>query len=307
VIRPFVLPCALTLAIVMSVAPTGAQLMLPGAVGGSPSEDGGAPQRHGGGGGSAPPAAPAKPVPVKAPNEASVLGHPLLHNGTAGTLVLERSGANLAVRQFNLPGDSVAKPGESCRVDVAGADGRVATPLGRPRGRPLYALDVPDCALSLDVLDGAVLVAVRGGACELARTTCRADLAGLWGPAGASFTPNAAKEMERARLAAETTMRANFHVLLRRAGKDTAAVKAAAAEQAGFSSMREMLCRDYAREATTGFCALTITEGRSLELAAALDGVTAADAGGAVAKPKRHRPKPAPTAPAPTAPALDAQ
>ena len=260
--------------------------MLPGAIGAPPPDEGASGPRGGGGG----PPAPAKPVNVKPPSESSDLGHVLQHNGAAGALLLERSGQDLAVRQFALTGDSVAKPGETCHVDAVGGEGRVARSLGHPRGRPLYALDLDDCALSLDMLDGAVLVASRGGACEFARTTCRVDLTGLWGPAGSSFSPVQAKDMEHARVATETTMRANFHVLLARAGKDRTAIKAVAADQAGFSSAREVLCRDYAREATHGFCALTITQGRSLELAAALNGVSE-DA--APVKPKRRKPKPA--------------
>lgn len=63
-------------------------------------------------------------------------------------------------------------------------------------------------------------------------------------------------------------MRANFKVLLRRAGKDRAAVKAIASEQAAFSSQREMTCRDYAHESVHGFCSAQITEARSLAILA---------------------------------------
>ena len=79
-------------------------------------------------------------------------------------------------------------------------------------------------------------------------------------------------------------MRANFHALLAGAGKDKAAVKAAAREQAGFSSNREMICRDYLREANHGFCALQLTEARSFALLARIGAETEG-------KPK-PRPKP---------------
>ena len=102
-----------------------------------------------------------------------------------------------------------------------------------------------------------------------------------------------AKEMEKARPKAETTMRANFKALLSNAGKDKIAIKKIAGEQAGFSSEREMLCRDYANETVNGFCALRITEARAASLAARLAG--ASGTVHAEVKPKK-KPKPKPAA-----------
>ena len=65
-------------------------------------------------------------------------------------------------------------------------------------------------------------------------------------------------------------MRANFRALLASAGKDEAAIKAIAGEQAGFSSEREVACRDYAHEDSTGFCALRLTQARAFALEAQL-------------------------------------
>ena len=91
---------------------------------------------------------------------------------------------------------------------------------------------------------------------------------GCGGPPAADITDKRAKELERERVRIETTMRANFRVLLKRAGKDRAAVKAIAGEQAGFSSAREMACRDYAKESVHGFCSTQMTEARVLALVA---------------------------------------
>jgi hypothetical protein len=47
-------------------------------------------------------------------------------------------------------------------------------------------------------------------------------------------------------------------------------VKEVAAAQAGFSSLREETCRDYAREDQHGFCAARLTEAHALALRAKL-------------------------------------
>jgi hypothetical protein len=89
-------------------------------------------------------------------------------------------------------------------------------------------------------------------------------------------------------------MRAQFKVLLHRAGKDRAAVKAIAGEQAAFSSQREMTCRDYARESVHGFCSAQITEARSLAILAKFADESLGDT------PKKHaaakKPSPHPKA-----------
>ncbi|VTZ21295.1 conserved hypothetical protein [Methylocella tundrae] len=66
-------------------------------------------------------------------------------------------------------------------------------------------------------------------------------------------------------------MRAQFHALVASLGKDKDAVKKIASEQAGFSSEREVACRNYAREDVHGFCALRLTQGRGFALQAALE------------------------------------
>ena len=66
-------------------------------------------------------------------------------------------------------------------------------------------------------------------------------------------------------------MLAKFHALLASAGKDKEAIKQIASEQAGFSSEREVICRNYLREDIHGFCALRITQARALALQAAFE------------------------------------
>ena len=66
-------------------------------------------------------------------------------------------------------------------------------------------------------------------------------------------------------------MRTNFRALLASVGKDQEAVKKIVGEQAGFSSEREMTCRNYLREEIHGFCAVRITQARALALQAAFE------------------------------------
>jgi hypothetical protein len=83
-------------------------------------------------------------------------------------------------------------------------------------------------------------------------------------------------------------MPAKFHALLTSAGKDKDVIKQIASEQAGFSSEREMICRNYLRENIHGFCALRITQARALALQAAFE-----DRAKTRAKPVMAKKKPA--------------
>ena len=244
-----------------------AQMQLPGALGGAaPATE----HKGGGGGSSAAPSsyAPPKPVIIKAPNEDTVTGHPLSRDGVKGEMVLDKAGDGLALSKLTLDGDKTSRPGMACKVDVPLPAPLPATPAGRPAGAIRYSLPVADCAFTIDILDGAVLLTRPEPTCEFKAADCRVSPVGLWGPRPADITPKRAKDLEHERVRLETTMRANFHALLRKAGKDRSAVKAIARDQAAFSSEREMTCRDYAQETVHGFCSTQITEARALSLMA---------------------------------------
>jgi hypothetical protein len=74
--------------------------------------------------------------------------------------------------------------------------------------------------------------------------------------------------------------------------KDRSEIKAIAAAQAGFSSLREETCRDYVREDQHGFCAARVTEAHALALRAKLY-PDAEDKPVAKKRPARPRRKPA--------------
>jgi hypothetical protein len=273
----------------LTVLPAQAQLLLPGAAAAtSPtSETGG----HQGGAGKP------KPITVKVPNEATLIGRELVRDGLAGSMAFERTGQGLEVSKLAMKGEQISNPAEPCRVDVVAARPLATKFLGRPVGLSRYEIELQACPLSFDVLDGAVLVSGLRPFCDFVAADCRVQPNGLWGPPGNTINGERVKEMEKALVRAENDMRANFRALLAKAGKDRASVKAIAGEQAGFSSDREMICRDYARESTHGFCALRITEARNLALQAKLG---SGPKGEPEIKPVRSKHKPvAPVAVAP--------
>ena len=275
--------------------PAAAQMQLPGALGGGAPPAGEHKSGGGGGGSSAAPSsyAPPKPVVIKAPTEDTVTGHPLSRDGVKGEMVLDKSGEGLALSKLTLDGDKISKPGTACTVDVPLAAPLPATPAGRPAGAIRYSVPVPACAFTIDVLDGAVLLTRAEPACEFTAADCRVTPGGVWGPRAIDITPKRAKDLERERVRLETTMRANFHALLRKAGKDRTAVKAIAKDQAAFSSEREMTCRDYAQETVHGFCSTQITQARALALMAQFGTMPEGPHG------RRQRPRPAAAAKAP--------
>lgn len=288
------------LALVLGAGPAAAQMMLPGALNGaSPAQ---APKA------SAPPPeakAPAKPIVVKPPSEDAILGRPLSFDGAKGTMQFDRAAKGVTLSKLTLPGERLSKPSESCQVDIVADPPIVAADLGRPAGALRWSLAVEACPFIVDVLDGAALVSSAQPTCDFVAADCRVSPVGLWGPPGDAISPHRIKDLEHARVRAETTMRANFKVLLHRAGKDRAAVKAIAGEQAAFSSQREMTCRDYAHESVHGFCSAQITEARSLAILAKFADAPAGDTPkkAMAAKKPPHRPKAATiTAPVPAAP-----
>ena len=254
-------PAALALA--LAVAPAAAQMMLPGAQQAAPES----PST----GTNPAPAEAARPRPAapRAPSEETIVDRDLARNGSQGSIQFQRApGATLQITALSLAGELITHPGEACRLDIVAGAPIAAKAVGKPRGLLRYDVGIEACPFSFDVLDGAVLVTREGKTCDFAAADCRVDPTGLWGPA--AIDDKEVKQFEHARGAAEATVRANFRALLASAGKDKAAIKAIAGEQAGFSSEREMACRDYAHEDLTGFCALRLTQAHAFALEAQL-------------------------------------
>jgi hypothetical protein len=260
-------------ALLCAAAPVKAQLALPGAV--APTPEGTV---------TSPTPKPKKKVssgemgaargPIvmpKAPSEDTIVGKTLKLDGAGSAIEFSRAGTELQVAKLTLSGDRLSRSGEECRVDVAGMPLKL-TPQNSGSGLRRYQINFPACPFTLDVLDGAVLVTNEGKACEIKVADCRADPSGLWGMAESEFDPKKAEEMLGARAKVEKNVRADFRELYQRNSKDKLVRNFVVKEQAGFSSWREEVCRNYAKESDFGYCALRLTEARTIVLGAQLAG-----------------------------------
>lgn len=277
--RPFQ-AAAIVLAVVLAAAAgprlAHAQLMLPGATharppGGSDKSGGSSPARS-------------RMATQKVPDASSIAGLDLVHDGRSGLMAFGLgSGKALEITSLSLDGEQISRPGGLCRVDVVAEAPIEPKAIGRRRGLLLYEVVIEACPFVFELLDGAVLVTRGPQGCEFAAADCRVDPTGLWGPRGDSMGEKEIAQFERARAQSEANMRANFRALLASAGKDKQMVKQIAAEQAGVSSERAMICRDYEREEMHGFCALKITQARVFDLQAQYEARASDQAGAAVA------------------------
>lgn len=210
-----------------------------------------------------------KPIAPKLPSEDAIVGRPLYLDGSRSSIEFQRQGADMAVAKLTLAGDRLSRSGETCRLEVAEVPLRLQARESR-NGLRRFQLDFPACPFVFEVLDGAILAANEGKACELKEADCRTDPGGLWGMGTAEFDPKRASDMLVTRARVEQTVRNDFRALYEKSEKDKAARKLLVREQAGFSSWREEICRSYVEEAEFGYCALRVTEARALALGAQL-------------------------------------
>jgi hypothetical protein len=203
----------------------------------------------------------AKPVAVAMPKDEALLGRTLLQNGQAGTMKLEKTKDAVSLR-ISMPGTKTDSSGEACRIDFAG-EALVLGNAGRPRGLQRYKAE-GICPIEIEILDGAALVVGPSQPCVVEAQQCRADPRGLWGPDWRSLIAQS-KDIEKARITAESAVQSRWKDVMTRSGAGEK--RSLAAEQAGFTSRRAELCRDFVNEEKHGFCALKITEARAATLA----------------------------------------
>ena len=265
-----------------------AQIQLPGAFGTNPAAGpGSGPMPL-----PLPGADPNKPhipdaAPVRAPGEDTIFGRQFQRNGANGLIVFDK-GKALEISRLALVGENMDRSYEVCRVEISG--GKIPVKAAPSvEGLVSYNVEMEACPFSIDVLDGAVRV--RGKVCEVKAANCRVDPTGIWGPSGSSINGEEAKNVERVRSRYETDARNLYRALVATAGSDKAKTRQIAADQAGFSSRREVMCRDYSGEDRHGFCASRVTLARAVALSAELHGAT-----------KAAPPKPAPRKPPPPKP-----
>ena len=98
--------------------------------------------------------------------------------------------------------------------------------------------------------------------------------------------------LEKDRARADKAVRETYKALIAKVPKtEKGGVRQIASEQAGFTSERELICRDYSRKSVHGFCAARYTELRAAALARARLNPGSTLAADTEAKP---RPKPKP-------------
>jgi hypothetical protein len=170
----------------------------------------------------------------------TILGRELARDGSAGIISFRTTPEKgVEITKLSL-GEGMSHSAEPCQVDVV-AEGAIQARFGgRPNGVSLRG-------------EHPSLPIFSWGAGR--RRPCYPKSQGLWvhrgalpgrsgratGPPGNSIGPDQAKQFERQRGRAESDMRANFRALLTSAGKDKEAIKKIAGEQAGFSSVCEIV------------------------------------------------------------------
>ncbi len=202
-------------------------------------------------------------IAPKAPTDDAIVGKPLYQDGERSIVEFQRVGGETRLSRLTLTGDRMSRSGDNCRVDVSETPLKL-TPREGDAGLRRYRVEFPACPFSFDVLDGAILVSNEGGACEIKAADCRIDPTGLWGEK--DFDEKRGKQMLGTRARVEKTVRADFRELYVKNKKDKPLRKLLVREQAGFSSHREEICRNYLQEADYGYCALRVTEARALTL-----------------------------------------
>jgi len=237
-----------------------AQLALPGAVGSTPADTSAKP--HAAKKARKTPSAGIsqdRPSKYTAPGVDSVVGRPLLQNGSGGQLMLSSHDRDLQIDKFSLPGEVISDPKQKCRIDIVSETPIEAKSQGAPDGLERYSADIPACPLMFDVLDGAVLVPAQTATCVFQAADCQASPSGLWGPDGAGLEKDA-KVIAKSRSHADSEITQTIRFLEKR---DKGASASLTRDQIDFASQRDELCRDYASEAHHGFCAARATEARA--------------------------------------------
>jgi hypothetical protein len=252
----------------LAIAPSGLSaqpMQLPGAAGSAPVGTPVAPPVPAGQPGAAqPPGTPRRPA-VRPVADDAVVGQALMHQGMSGRVVMERQPGGFGLK-FTAEGFQTNNLLEPCGVSF----GEQAVPLenlGRPEGLPRFRLQSSVCPIVFDVLNNALLVVEPQTPCVIEAAQCRLTPRGLWGPDARGLVA-LARDIEKERARAETQVRESFRQLGVQGGNDER--RNVAREQAGFSSEREQICRDFSREASHSFCAAKVTEARAASLRARL-------------------------------------
>ena len=212
---------------------------------------------------------PAAPPAARTPGANTLAGQTLYLNGGKSLVVFQARDKSIAVSRLLLAGARPSNSREECQVESPGVP-IAATDLGKPNGLTRIQLDLPACPIAFDILDGAALAVGDPATCVFKEQNCQISPGGLWGPQPGALGPDKVKAIDHQRASAEAAVRTDFKLLLSTT-KDRSTISGYAREQAGFSSSREEICRDYAGEGRHGFCSARLTEARAAALRAKYD------------------------------------
>lgn len=199
-----------------------------------------------------------------APPEAGLGGKTFYLNGGKSEIGFSPRDKTVDLSKLVFEGTKISNARDACEVEVQGMPLGLS-PLGKVHGLNRFAVPLPVCPMSFDVLDDAILMKADAAKCSFSEADCEVAPDGLWGPAPGAIGPEQVKTLERERRAADSEMRGAYKGIVS-ATKDRTLVRSLARDQAGFSSHREEVCRDYAGESRHGFCASRLTQGRAAEL-----------------------------------------
>jgi hypothetical protein len=238
----------------------GQAMQLPGAL---PSSPQGSVQSAAPTTGVAKPPVKRAPAVVKAPTEESLIGITLKRNGSQGNAQIERKGTSYILK-LAADGYQINNLTEPCAVSFDDR-GLPLVAIGRPAGTARYKLEAPICPIVFDVLDGAILVQEPTAPCVIEAAACRVEMRGIWSQDASALVVKA-REIDQTRTRAEAALREGFKTLSVRLPNSEK--RSIAREQAGFSSERAQMCREFYREGTHGYCQAKFTEARATELRA---------------------------------------
>jgi hypothetical protein len=204
------------------------------------------------------------PASVKVPVPDQVTGQDLKLNGRDGLIRVERTGKDEYGARVRLHGTRLSKPGELCSVEIGDGDLVPLTSEGKADRPYRYTLKAAICPIQIDVLQESIFISgtETEKTCRIVQADCKVEPVGLWGPEARNISARS-REIEKERGSADRYVREAYRRLTQNAGPES---RILIAEQAAFSSEREMMCRSYEREEAHGFCHARITQGRAVML-----------------------------------------
>jgi hypothetical protein len=248
-----------------------AQLVLPGSPAAAPAATPSAPVPPA----AIPPAAAPsarkmeKPPADFASPTSAVAGRTLRLNGTQGQLIFSERGKDLRIDKLSLAGEVISEPSRKCLIDIVGEVPIETKSLGRPDGLARFEAEVPACVFTFDILEGAVLVPAENAACVFQAADCQASPGGLWGPDAASPADDS-KALAHQRSRAEAAAAHSLHAIQARL-KGRPEADDAVHEDSDWAARQDDICRGYAQEAVSGFCASRMAQARAALLKARFD------------------------------------